>query len=147
MTRYFGSDLPPALWTLGGVCGLHSAKRFVGRIEDGYCTISPFEQKTKTWSFPHSFPRPPQTPAAPIKQAYRKCRPSTVLLTRAFWRAALPISPSIFKTLSETGQFARRRRAAHNRPRRFGGSGDTTTHRVGITSTRRTSPAVLHPRG
>jgi hypothetical protein len=26
------------------VCGLHSAKRFVGRIEDGYCTILPFNQ-------------------------------------------------------------------------------------------------------
>ena len=36
-------------------------------------TIS-VKQKAKTRSFSHSLPRPPQTPAAPFKRAYRKRR-------------------------------------------------------------------------
>jgi hypothetical protein len=59
---------------------------------------SPAKHKAKISSLSHSFPRPPQAPAAPFKRAYRKCRLRHSLSPAHSAQAALPISPNVLPT-------------------------------------------------
>jgi hypothetical protein len=69
------TDSPPAAPALAARLVAVRLSVFDPRIAaQKHACLQTAKQKAKIPSFSRSLPRPPQTPAAPFKRAYRKCR-------------------------------------------------------------------------